>query len=367
MPLWPGTAGAAVGTPARAPGSVRRTSTVDALRPHGIGGPLVLAGRARDLRTGLDGHGEVVAEASTRVTVEYTGARLITELVCDPPVPALATLVGTRAGSGFRAGLDRVAGHLAAEGHLLGLLFDEVPVVLLISGVAVARLSIARGVPPSIAAEPVGGAAGPGAGPGPGAAVPAAGALSRGRAAHAQRGAPPLDICAGWKTGGTMDTWRIEGQLGSVGREPPAPPLEDPADPLGWHDAPTPLTGSVRRRRRLDVAAGPRAGEASVEGIFRDTYVSEDGEVVVHEYGLRATVDRGTSVVTAVEAFPHVLPGPDCPAAAASAGRLAGRPLVGLRDLLRTELVGPSTCTHLTDQLRALADGHALIALLPED
>ncbi|HEV7758196.1 MAG TPA: hypothetical protein VGO78_04385, partial [Acidimicrobiales bacterium] len=39
-------------TPPRAPGSVRRTSSLDSSRPQGAGGPLVIDARARDLVTG---------------------------------------------------------------------------------------------------------------------------------------------------------------------------------------------------------------------------------------------------------------------------------------------------------------------------
>ena len=49
------------GTPERAPGSVRRTETMDMVRPDGLLGPLVLTGRARDMRTGLDGVAAVLA------------------------------------------------------------------------------------------------------------------------------------------------------------------------------------------------------------------------------------------------------------------------------------------------------------------
>ncbi|WP_239380136.1 DUF2889 domain-containing protein, partial [Frankia sp. CIT1] len=101
-------------------------------------------------------------------------------------------------------------------------------------------------------------------------------------------------------------------------------------------------------------------------GLFRDTFCEADGtQKVIHEYAVRATVDLATGTIRSTSATPHVLPGPDCPVAAASASRLVGQGLLGLRDVLRADLAGPTTCTHLTDQLRALADMHALIPLLP--
>jgi hypothetical protein len=61
-------------------------------------------------------------------------------------------------------------------------------------------------------------------------------------------------------------------------------------------------------------------------------------------------------VVTACEAIPHVLPWTECPQAAASARRLAGMPVTGLRPDVRAQFVGPSTCTHLNDVLRGIED-----------
>ena len=54
-------------------------------------------------------------------------------------------------------------------------------------------------------------------------------------------------------------------------------------------------------------------------------------------------------------ATPRVLPWLECPAAAASAARVQGRPVGELRALVKEELVGISTCTHLNDLLASLA------------
>jgi hypothetical protein len=57
LPLDPrhGTHEPTTSTPARLPGSVRRSTSVDMLRPDGIDGELVLVGAGRDLHTGADG------------------------------------------------------------------------------------------------------------------------------------------------------------------------------------------------------------------------------------------------------------------------------------------------------------------------
>ncbi len=328
---WLSPVGPTTDTPPRIPGSVRRTSTVDALCPDNVESPLVLVGRARDLRTASDhpvseGNAEVVAEASTRVTIDYFGGRTVTGVHCDPAIADSDSLLGARAGAGFRTALDQAMPRLTAEGTLLGLLLDEVPVVTLISGSAIAR---AIGKQPTTATM------------------------------------PPVNVCAGWVAGGKMDVANREDRSALMGRGATAPPLDDSSDPLGWHvTAPLP-PGSIRRRRRIDVSPGPQPGEAVVEGLFRDTYCEPDGsESIIHEYAINATVDLATGTVRSTDATPHVLPGPDCPLAVASVSRVVGQRLVGLRDGLRTALTGPTTCTHLTDQLRALADVHALLPLL---
>jgi hypothetical protein len=91
--------------------------------------------------------------------------------------------------------------------------------------------------------------------------------------------------------------------------------------------------------------------------MIRDSYVTGAGlETVVHEYTFTASVDARTRVVAASEATARALPFQQCPEAAASAGRLAGTTLDDLRDRIRADFVGATTCTHLNDMLRALED-----------
>ena len=79
-------------TPPRAPGSVRRTTTLDGLHPDGPGGPTQLVLRARDLRTELDGRATELGHAEVRMRVEPGGSVL--EIGADPAEPRLAELVG---------------------------------------------------------------------------------------------------------------------------------------------------------------------------------------------------------------------------------------------------------------------------------
>jgi hypothetical protein len=314
------------GTPARTPGSVRRTATVDMLRPDGLDGPLVLMGRGRDLSTGRTPADVLAAaEASCRAVVDFAGGRTLREIATTPERPGLERLRGSRVSSGFRGRLDEIDPNLHAEHDLLYLLLDDLPVTTLVSGHA-----FMAGHDQSRAPDPMAG-----------------------------RPAFAADLCAGFATGATIMN-EIE-RTGSppVVTGPAAPALADQDDPMAWHDIGPLPPHSMRRTRRIDV----RPGEpATVDAIFRDSYVRPDGlETIIHEYTLTAEIDDGT--VRACEATARVLPWTECPAAVASAGRLAGIPLRGLRRHVRKTFTGTSTCTHLNDMLRALEDVAALLEL----
>lgn len=329
--LGPGLPDPASGTPPRAPGSVRRTATTEIVRPGGPAGPLHLRGAARDLATAPDATARVL-RAATVDTVVREGR--VAGIRTAPAADGTADLVGVRAGSGFRTALDAaLPGERAARSPLF-LLLDDVPVTSLISGYAL----LVEGSSP--------------AGPA-GARASSALAASTG-------------ICSGWREDGTMMVHiRSRGSLPPM-RGPAAPDLRT-ADPHDWHDFGPLAPGHMRRHRRLDVARDP--GDPAVvvvDAMFRDSYTTLAGaETVLHEYDVRARVDATTGTVLEAAARPRVLPWAECPAAAASAGRLAGTPVTDLRARVRAQFSGTSTCTHLTDALRGLEDVAALTADLP--
>lgn len=313
-------------TPAREPGSLRRTSSIDMVRAPGSLDPLYLHGHARDLETKLDGSATERTTASLEATID-TAARVVTQIEVCPDVPELR-LVGVPAMSGFRAAADRAAPELRRHRDLRYTLLDDVPVAILISGHAI---SAAR-----IKDHPT------------------------------QSGYLPVaDQCAGFLTGGLLMS-SFEAGDAAVVTGPPAPDLTG-IDPIGWHpmDA-LPLHG-MRRRRRVDVTLDSGGREVTIDGMFRDTYVRSDNlETVIHEYTLEAHVDRLTGVVLSSRATPRVLPWQECPGAVASAARIVGMRLDDLHTRVRHELSGISTCTHLNDLLRSVADASALIALLDD-
>jgi hypothetical protein len=316
-------------TPPRHPNSVRRTTSIDILRPEGLEGPLHLAGHARDLRTGQDGTAAALREASSLTVVDYIDGALVTAVSTDPAVPGTAHLIGARAASGFRTRLDEALPHERASRAPVFLLLDDVPVTTLISGHVIG----AERNPAAHYRD-----------------IPA-------RAPQVLMG--KADLCAGWREGGTiMIQLRTQGTSPSV-TGPEAPDIEQD-DPIGWHPMASLPPSAMRRRRRLDViAAGDRV---TLDAMFRDSYVTPDGtETIIHEYEIAATVDRATQRNLALECTPRVLPWQECPVAAASGARLVGEDVGRVRSLVRGEFTGISTCTHLNDALRSLEDAAALM------
>jgi hypothetical protein len=357
------------GTPERVPGSVRRTETIDMVRPDGLLGPLVLKGRARDLATGPDGAGIVLATSECEARIDFVGGRLLAELSTTPDRPALQALLGQRVSSGFRAAVTTADPGLSAEDGLLNLLLDDFPVATLVSGHAVAAGLAGAGRTALSLAEATGQPLAEATGQPladltakPGSAFSLA--QPHGLAPLSAR--PPFrrNLCAGFADGGT-----IMNEVDSTGRPPvvtgPLAPQLGTDDQLGWHETGPLPPHAMRRSRRMDVVPGPLA---SIDVLYRDSHVDDDGaETIVHEYTVSAAVDTCDGVLVWCAATPRVLPWVECPAAAMSAGRLAGNPVAGLRQHVRDTFLGTSTCTHLNDTLRSLEDIPALLELAGAD
>jgi DUF2889 family protein len=311
--------------PPRRPGSARRTSSIDMTRDEGSLDPVYLAGRARDLWTAADGEATEIATAELAATIELI-ARVVRHVEVTPPVEGVAHLSGAPAMSGFRAAADKAAPELRADRDLRYTLLDDVPVATLISGHALSASGVLGDVAKS-------------------------GYL------------PVADQCAGFATDGLLMT-SFEAGDPVVVTGPKAPDLDHDDDARAWHAiAPLPLHG-MRRRRRIDVWPDTE-GRVGIDAMFRDTYVRTDGvETIVHEYTLDAMVDTDSGIIVESQATPRVLPWQECPGAVASAERIAGMTLCDLHFRVRQELLGTSTCTHLNDLLRSVADAQPLIDLV---
>lgn len=315
------------GSPPRRPGSVRRTITLDSLRPDGPTGNLILIGRGRDLATSPEGAASVIAEAMFRFEIAFQSRREILRVETAPEVPELAGLIGVSSTSGFRRHLAEIVPELRATHPLLAALFDDAPVTSLVSGYATTRMGLVHG---------------------------------DGRIMLAQ-----ADQCAGWARGATIINSIEDGNGPPMVTGPRAPSLLVPDDPMAWHA----LTGlpphGMRRARRLDLLPAG-VDELQVDVLFRDSYQSDSGpEAVIHEYTVNALLDPETMTFTEIESTPRALPWVECPSAAASAVRLAGAAAADVRQVVGTTFRGTSTCTHLNDTLRSLGDVPALAAMLP--
>lgn len=322
-----GVANPTSGTPPRRGRSLRRTVTTDMLRAEPGAGRVRLVGRGRDLWTEADGTAVELDGAGYHAEVDFDGGWEVRALSCEPDRPALQALIGCPAGSGFRGRVLAADPDLGEHGALLYQLLDDVPVTTLVSGYARAASMVRN---------------------------------NRERV----RGRPRFgrDNCAGFIDGGrVMTVVDTEGAV-PIARGPVAPPLTS-RDALGWHELPALPPHGMRRSRRIDLCPGP---ETTVDMVYRDAYVDADGvETIVHEYAVDVVIDGDR--VRSCRATPRVLPWPECPAAAASAGDLAGVPLAGLRSHVRQHFTGVSTCTHLNDVLRSLQDVGDLIARCPVD
>ena len=290
---------------------------------------LVLSGRARDLVTSDTG-ATVIGQASVVVGIDDQG-RLTTLDAgtagdSKAPAEAIAALIGRGVSAGFRDAVRDAFPDDVNAGTPLALLLDDLPVAALISGYA--RLYH--------------------------------GTIPADRAAQSMK----ADICSGWRSEGTMMTSVSAGRGVpiTVGPRAPSVVVERDVDASGWHTIGQLPVGSMRRRRLVDVHVD--GNQWCVAAMFRDTHVNADNvETVLHEYTLTATVDAATRRFVTCAAVPRVLPWVECPVAAASADRLIGQPVDGVRDFVRSSLRGTSTCTHLNDLLRSLGD----VGILADD
>lgn len=301
-------------TPPRAPGSIRRTSTIDTTR---LGGEAIGLARARDLRTAPDGSAEELAAAEVRHRMEDATRRVL-EISVTPEIEGADRLAGITLGSRFRATVHDLLARGPRAHHPVFLLLDDLPAARFVSVYALAR---------------------------------GGGEVHFHQPEQVEMRA---DLCAGWARDSSGFIGLEKRGFSVVPVGPAAEPLTRDDDPDAWHDLPVLVPGAMRRSRRIDVVA--RGGDVyDVDAYFRDGYAEDDGhEIGLHEYSLTATVERG--VVTAVDVTAGTLPHTECPRAVDSAQRVIGHPIAQLRWWVPSEMTGPTTCTHLNDVLRSLSD-----------
>ncbi|MCV7302741.1 DUF2889 domain-containing protein [Mycobacterium barrassiae] len=301
-------------------GALRRTSTIDT-HPAETGESDVDL-RARDVVAGPEGV-DVLDEIRVRA---HLSQRVIDEIGSTPSDERLAALRGCRVGPGFRSSVNTKLPGEAQRASLLHLLLDDWVGAALVSGYSTQHAAIITGVEEKLPPGTVDRMAG---------------------------------ICAGFAPEASLVGYaRRIGIIPSV-HGPTAPPLDGlhPVEPLRAH--------GMRRYRRLDLHPVDASSSAvGFDAHFRDSHVDGDGaETIVHEYTVEGAVDTSTRTIASVTAHVRVLPWQDCPGAIGSAARVQGVTLSELRERIRSEFVGTSTCTHLNDTLRAIADLDALLDL----
>lgn len=281
-------------------------------------GRLQISGACRR-RTSLAG--EWMTDEYTGVTVELDVERRVHRVQSSDAAVEAIGLVGLTLGGGFRGFVAGAAGDPASP--LSRVLLDQLPGASVVAGYN--RLYEASIDPPPT---------------------------------RTNRPIVKADICAGWRSDGTMV--RLIEKDGAL--PVPVGPVFDPGTVSddGWSPAVSGLVaGDVRRELRYTVVPAESAG-CSVEAWLRDSHQRPEGELAaVHEYTLLAHLDDH-GVVRAAEAIPRVLPWTECPTAIDSVKRLIGMPASEIRTHVSAEWRGTATCTHLNDLARGLAEMPAL-------
>ena len=316
--------------PLRRPASIRRTTSLDTDWPEGIGKPMRMRGRARDLFTPKNGgEGRVLGDDWTEILA--SPLREIMAIDAIRHAPELQEMVGLRAGGHLRGVIARLVADEHAQTTPMHLLLDDFSGASLVAGWAWSRWHddwIEK---------------------------------SRREALEKNGGQQPLirkmeGICAGFAPGASSlnpdGTSNQTIQSATV-----VPPLPNPDDPQSWHPLNAQEGVGMRRARRIDVwFEGDKVG---IDVGFQDSSTSPEGgrnRYAVHEYRVAAVADPETFELLSIDVDPRILPYRECPNASPNAKLMQGVGLTGFRLDVLERLPGTMGCTHLNDVLRSMAD-----------
>jgi hypothetical protein len=322
--------------PVRAPGSVRRTSSIDVSWPDGPDGERLMVGRARDMLTGRGGGpGRTLAEGEFRLRM--TEDKTITAISSVPGVVRIDELVGERGGGHLRQVLREKLPYLIERADPLYLVLDDISGTALVSAFAWSQWypDWAEKLRERLGEEEM-----------------------------ARMMEQRADVCWGLQRGNSG--LRADGPPEDVASAD-AQDLRNPADPEGWHELPEAEGPGFRRARRIEVVRDDASGVLRIDSAFQDSAkLRGGGRVAIHEYLLRAEADLATLEIVALEPEARILPFRECPGAMANTARLVGKRLPAIREEVLALLRGPAGCTHLNDALRALAEVPRLAEALTE-
>lgn len=284
-----------------------------------------MVGRARDFRTDVQGHGEVLREGGFRLSMLED--KTITRIIADPSHPGIDTLVGERGGGHLRSVLRERLPELIARADPLYLVLDDISGTALVSAFAWSQwnpdwMEKMR--------ERLGGAE--------------MDAMMESR----------INVCWGLQEGNSGVSRDIVPRNVA---DADAGDLVNADDRQGWHALHDEDGPGFRRARRIDVIRDEAAGKLRIDSMFQDSAkMKQGGRVAIHEYLLRATCDVESLEILTLEPEARILPFSECPGAIHNTERLVGKRLDAIRDEVLALLRGPAGCTHLNDALRALAD-----------
>ena len=325
-------------SPLRRPASIRRTTTLDTDWPEGIGKPMRMRGRGRDLFTQAQGGGtRVVADDFTEIVANPL--REIMTIATVRGQDAAQAMVGHRGGGHLRSLIAELLPHEHVGTTAMHLLLDDFSGASLVAGWAWSRWhgDWMQKIREEYEANP------------------------ENRAAMVRK---MEGICTGFAPGSTAlnpDGTSVQ----TIQSATLVPPLPHPDDPLSWHPLNQQEGVGMRRARRTDVWF--EDGKIGIDVGFQDSATSPDGSVnrvAIHEYQLSATADAETLELISIEVDPRVLPYRECPGASPRAKYMEGASLKGFRLDVLEKLPGALGCTHLNDVLRSMADIPNLAAAL---
>jgi hypothetical protein len=281
---------------------------------------MFLRGRARDLLTPADGSSPTVVAEDV---VDATAAPDRTIETIRTGRTDLSGLIGARGGSRLRAALQEVVPDERRTGTPLYLILDDLAGATLVGGFAYTQW------PDEWPTQ------------------------WEGSRERAFKGRKMAGVCIGFGPGSSALT--PEGDARPVDNTRAVAPLPHPDDPIGWHEFRNGAGVTMRRARRVDVWFDGE--QVEIDAMFQDSASTPGGgRVAVHEYQVQARATADTFQLVSINAVPRVLPFSECPNAVTGVGRLVGTPVAALRDEVLARLRTTQGCTHLNDEVRALAE-----------
>jgi hypothetical protein len=301
--------------------SVVRATALDVVPERPMALAAVVTGHAVDT---ISGQPAPIRELELRAVLDDE-ARLIS---LDGSVELPGDLVGRVVGRGFRASLQPLLDG-GPTGRLLRRLLWDLPIVAQVAGqTALLDHDAAR--------------------------------------ADMQLSRRGTDQCSGWRADGQM-MQQIDANAGVLVM--PLGPTRDRSIAEPWLTASAPLPPMATRRSRV-IEIGPLGtGVAAlpVRVTFRDSYADPDGvQRALHEWVVTTELRRSTGEARFGEFATDAgrLPWVECPVAGMSATRLNGHAPADIERVVGQDFAGISTCTHLNDTLRTLAELPDLVASL---